>query len=164
MRKNPGTSLRERPMTKRVLIDSSVFIEYLKGNPKALEMMSSLLSEDCELFINAIIYSEVVFLFSSRTTGLSAFSLKKRPQVVRDSGVEKVLAFLGQFKVAEVSDVVLETASEIIKRHGLPPNDAIILSTAKVYGMNLATLDSDFNVPARSENVEMYSPKHQACP
>lgn len=151
-------------MTKRVLIDSSVFIEYLKGNPKALEMMSSLLSEDCELFINAIIYSEVVFLFLSRTTGLSAFSLKKRPQVVRDSGVEKVLAFLGQFKVAEVSDVVLETASEIIKRHGLLPNDAIILPTAKVYGMNIATLDSDFNVPARSENVEMYSPKHQTCP
>jgi predicted nucleic acid-binding protein len=151
-------------MTKRVLIDSDVFIEYMKGNPKALETLSSLLSEDYELFINAIVYSEVVFLFVSRTTGLSALSLKKKPQVVRDSGVDKVVAFLSQFKVAEINDVVLETASEIIKRHGLLPNDAIILATAKVYGMVLATLDSDFEIPAKSENVEIYSPKHQSCP
>ena len=151
-------------MTKRVLIDSNVFIEYMKGNPEALETLSSLLSGDCELFINAIVYSEVVFLFVSRITGLSALSLKKKPQVVRDSGVDKVVAFLGQFKVAEINDVVLETASEIIKRYGLLPNDAIILATAKVYGMTLATLDSDFEIPAKSENVELYSSRHQSCP
>nr|WP_297513520.1 PIN domain-containing protein [Thermococcus sp.] len=71
---------------------------------------------------------------------------------------------MGQFKVAEINDVVLETASEIIKRYGLLPNDAIILATAKVYGMTLATLDSDFEIPAKSENVELYSSRHQSCP
>lgn len=52
-----------------MLIDSNVFVEYLKGNDKALKMLSSLLAGDYELFINAIIYSEVIFLFLSKTTG-----------------------------------------------------------------------------------------------
>ncbi|WP_456421952.1 type II toxin-antitoxin system VapC family toxin [Thermococcus sp.] len=144
-------------MTKRVLIDSNVFVEYLKGNSTAMKMLSSLLSEDYELFINAIIYSEVVFLFLSKSTGLSAFTLKKKPMVVMNSGVEKVIKFLSQFKVAEINDVVLQTASEIIKKHGLLPNDAVILATAKVYDMCLATLDSDFEKPAKAENVSLYS-------
>ncbi|WP_240703257.1 type II toxin-antitoxin system VapC family toxin [Thermococcus indicus] len=123
-----------------------------------MEMLISLLSGDYELFINAIVYSEVVFLFLSKTTGLSAFTLKKKPTVVTNSGVGKVIALLGQFKVAEINDVVLQTASEIIKNHGLLPNDAIILATAKVYGMSLATLDSDFEAPSKAENVSIYSP------
>ncbi|NJE09576.1 type II toxin-antitoxin system VapC family toxin [Thermococcus sp. MAR1] len=145
-------------MTKRVLIDSNVFVEYLKGNPKAMKVLSSLLSSEYEIFINAIVYSEVVFLFISKTTGLSAFALKKKPPAVVNSGVEKVLALLQQFKIAEINEVVLQTASEIITRHGLLPNDAIILATAKIYDMTLATLDSDFGGPAKEEGVPLYSP------
>ncbi|ASJ03959.1 type II toxin-antitoxin system VapC family toxin [Thermococcus barossii] len=151
-------------MTKRVLIDSNVFIEYLKGNSAAMKTLTRLLSDDYELFINAIVYSEVVFLFLSKTTGLSAFTLKKRPTTITNSGVEKILTLLGQFKVAEINDVVLQTASEIIKKHGLLPNDAIILATTKVYGMCLATLDSDFQKPAESEGVPLYDANHQSCP
>ncbi len=124
----------------------------------AMEMLLSLLSSDYELFINAIVYSEVIFLFLSKTTDLSAFTLKKKPTVVANSEVGKVITLLSQFKVAEINDVVLQTASEIIKNHGLLPNNAIILATAKVYGMSLATLDSDFEAPSKAENVSMYSP------
>ena len=78
--------------------------------------------------------------------------------MVTNSGVEMVIELLSQFKVAEINDVVLQTASEIIKKHGLIPNDAIILATARVYSMCLATLDSDFEKPAKVEDVPLYSP------
>jgi predicted nucleic acid-binding protein len=140
-------------MSRRVLIDSNVFIEYFKGNPKASAMLNFLLSTDYELFINAIVYSEVVFIFVSSKTGLSARSLKKKPDMVKESGVEKVAKFLEGFKVAEINEVVLQTASKLIEEYGLLPNDAVILATAKVYDMTLATMDSDFQVPSEKENV-----------
>ena len=45
----------------RILVDSSVIIESLKGNEKALELFRSI--KDDELAINPIVFSEVVYIF-----------------------------------------------------------------------------------------------------
>lgn len=66
-------------MTRRVLIDSNVFIEYFKGNKTAANILDVLMAEEYELFINGIVYSEVLFIFLTSSTGLSAKSLKKSP-------------------------------------------------------------------------------------
>ena len=107
-------------MSRRVLIDSNVFIEYFKGNPKASAILDSLLSDDYESFINAIVYSEVVFIFVSSKTGLSAKSLKKKPDLVKGSGIGKVAKFLEGFKVAEINDVVLQNSVKNNRRARSP--------------------------------------------
>ncbi len=43
-------------MTRRVLIDSNVFIEYFKGNKTAANILDELMAEEYELFINGIVY------------------------------------------------------------------------------------------------------------
>lgn len=148
-------------MTRRVLIDSNIFIEYFKGNKTAAAILEELLTGEYELFINAIVYSEVLFIFLTSSTGLSAKSLKKKPELVRNTPIEKVTEFLGEFKVAEINDVVLQTSSQLLREYGLLPNDAIILATAKVYDMDLATMDSDFQKTANGENVKLIT---QASP
>ena len=63
--------------------------------------------------------------------------------------------------MAEINDVVLQTASRLLSEYGLLPNDAIILATAKIYEMDLATMDRDFQKAAKGENVELIT---QASP
>lgn len=148
-------------MTRRVLIDSNVFIEYFKGNKTAANILDGLMAEEYELFINGIVYSEVLFIFLTSSTGLSAKSLKKKPELVKNTPIGEITEFLGDFKVAEINDVVLQTASRLLSEYGLLPNDAIILTTAKIYEMDLATMDRDFQEAAKGENVELIT---QASP
>ena len=145
-------------MSRRVLIDSNIFIEYFKGNETAGTILERLLAGEYELFINAIVYSEVLFIFLTSSTGFSAKGLKKKPELVKKAPIGKVAAFLEGFRVAEINDVVLQTASRLMIEYGLLPNDAVILATAKVYDMDLATMDRDFQRAAEGENVKLIAP------
>ena len=140
---------------------SNIFIEYFKGNRTAAAILDELLAGEYELFINAIVYSEVLFIFLTSSTGLSAKGLKKKPERVKKAPIGKITAFLEDFRVAEINDVVLQTASKLICEYGLLPNDAVILATAKVYEMDLATMDSDFQGVANGENIKLIT---QASP
>lgn len=52
----------------RVFVDSSVIVEALKGNEKAIEILRDLKSK--VLVINPIVFSEVVYIFISMLGGL----------------------------------------------------------------------------------------------
>ncbi len=46
----------------------------------------------------------------------------------------------------------------MIEKHNLKPNDAIILSTCKYYGISyLISLDSDFEKPCKEEGIKLIS-------
>ena len=138
------------------LVDSSVIIEALKGNPTAKRLLQSLESDP--KFINPIIFSEVLFVFLKLVTGKSYLTLRGNPKEIekhRDK-LEKVYLYLkDNFSELPLTEEIEERAFEFILNYGMLPNDALILSTAKFYGLTLVTLDEDFLYPARSEKVEV---------
>ncbi|AEK73846.1 nucleic acid-binding protein [Thermococcus sp. 4557] len=138
------------------LVDSSVIIEALKGNPVAKRVLQSI--ENDPKFINPIIFSEVLFVFLKLVTGKSYLTLRGNPEEIgkhRDK-LEKVYLYLrDNFSELPLTEEIEEKAFEFVLNYGLLPNDAIILSTAKFYGLSLVTLDDDFLLPSRSEGVEV---------
>ena len=77
-----------------VFIDSSVFLDYLEGkeNAKAiLEEFSGL--EGC---INAIVFSEVLFVYIKAVTGRKSYELKKEPELVKSVELLDIKELLGR--------------------------------------------------------------------
>ena len=127
------------------LVDSSVIIEALKGNPVAKRVLQSI--ENDSKFINPIIFSEVLFVFLKLVTGKSYLTLRGNPEEIekhRDK-LEKVYIYLrDNFSELPLTEEIEERAFEFVLNYGLLPNDAIILSTAKFYGLALVTLERTF--------------------
>lgn len=121
----------------RILVDSSIIIESLKGNEKALKLLSSI--KDNELAINPIVFSEVVYIFMR----------------YGKKDVSKVLELLGSFIMLDLTKEIVNIAEKYIVRFKLFPNDALILATCKYYGFSVATLDSDFEPCCNSEGIEI---------
>ena len=61
---------------KGVLLDTSILIEHFKGNSKARNVLLGLIDSDVALFINPIVFSEVVYLLLGFYSGVSPRSLK----------------------------------------------------------------------------------------
>ena len=138
------------------MVDSSVIIEALKGNPVAKRVLQSI--ENDPKFINPIIFSEVLFVFLKLVTGKSYLTLRGNPKEIekhRDKLEKAYLYLRDNFSELPLTEEIEERAFEFVLNYGLLPNDAIILSTAKFYGLALVTLDEDFLFPARSEEVEV---------
>ena len=138
------------------LVDSSVIIEALKGNPVAKRLLQSI--ENDPKFINPIIFSEVLFVFLKLVTGKSYLTLRGNPEAIekhRDKLGKVYLYPRDNFSELPLTEEIEEKAFEFILNYGLLSNDALILSTAKFYGLALATLDEDFLFPASSEGIEV---------
>ena len=80
----------------RILVDSSVIIESLKGNEKALELFRSI--KDDELAINPIVFSEVVYIF-----------MRYGKKVVN-----KVLDLLNSFIMLDLTKEIMKIAENYI--------------------------------------------------
>ncbi|BAD84255.1 predicted nucleic acid-binding protein, containing PIN domain [Thermococcus kodakarensis KOD1] len=140
---------------KRYLVDSSVILEALRGNPQAKELLESL--EDNPKFINPIIFSEVLFVFIKQVTGKSYLTLRNSVREINAYGdkIEKLYLFLrDNFVELPITEEISDMAFGFLKKYGLLPNDAIILATAKFYELSLVTMDSDFKKASTEEGVE----------
>ncbi len=47
---------------KKYFFDSSLIIEFIKGNPKAVEIVQKLNIPNFQFFINPIVFSEVTYI------------------------------------------------------------------------------------------------------
>ncbi|WP_048148145.1 type II toxin-antitoxin system VapC family toxin [Palaeococcus ferrophilus] len=137
-----------------LLIDSSVLIEYFKGNEQAVRLMEHFESSDDALYITEVVFSEVVYI-------LLGYFLKASPRTVK-CNPHKLPPELGTvFKVLEgfgfipSSQNTLLKTLELIEKYALLPNDALILATCIEHGFSLATMDEDFKPPAEREKVEI---------
>jgi predicted nucleic acid-binding protein len=103
-----------------------------------------------------VVASEVIFVYLKRTTGKSYLTLKKEKELVKEIEKAPVYRLLGEFKFMDVNEFVFNEAKRIIEQHGLLPNDAFVLATAKFYRcQGLLTLDSDFLDVCEKEGIKV---------
>ena len=138
-------------------IDSSILIEYNKGNK--LRLSSELSANDIfRCFVNETVLSEFLFHFL-------AYNGKKSPQTIHESNkIADVFALSDQYKLIktchflETSKRLYSLVPSLMVKYNLLPNDAIILATCKLHGIkNLASHDKDFEIPCKAEGIDLVS-------
>jgi len=140
-----------------ILIDSSILIEYVKGNNT--EILEEIFKQGKTGAINHIIYSEFIFHFFSITSGKSPLSLKR-------NDINKILLkhepinFLINFKMLDMNDEIIYESYSFMKKYNLLPNDSLILATCKYYDIKyLVSLDKDFEISCQKENINLLTSK-----
>lgn len=71
---------------------------------------------------------------------MRAYELKKKPERVRKTlrMLDKQIAFLqGYFTELEVNEEIKQAVLDIMRQHGLLPNDTIIATTCKHYNIDM---------------------------
>ena len=137
---------------KGVLLDTSILIEHFKGNSKAKDILLRLMDSEVVLFINPIVFSEVVYLLLGFYSGVSPRSLKGKPEKLPEE-LGLVFEALEKYAFVELGERTSQIAKYLIRKYAMLPNDALILATCIEHGFSLATLDEDFKVPAEKEGV-----------
>ena len=131
-----------------VFIDSNVVIRYFAGDRAAKGLLEPIIYGDAQGYINNIVFSEVLFVLIKLLAGRKAYELKKNPEIVKNifDKIRDYIQFLQQyFYELEINEEIKQLASEVIRNHGLLPNDSLIAATCKHYGIStIATFDDDF--------------------
>ena len=143
-------------MTSKIMVDSSVFVEALKGRKTAF--YESLVSDKKnEFYINEVILSEYLYYILGVNGGSSPKALQQSnsiPSVLAASSSE--LSVLADFNILSSNQSFCEVVPQIMSKYNLLPNDAIILATCKLHGITqLASHDSDFIIPCQAEGIEL---------
>ncbi|MEO8819915.1 MAG: type II toxin-antitoxin system VapC family toxin [Ginsengibacter sp.] len=142
-------------MTNKIFLDSSVLIEYLKGNKTGFyKSLISDLSND--FFINDIVVSEYLYYILGFSSGVSPRTLQQKRKIKETVEEEsKIINTIKDFKFVSPDETIFIMVPEYMSKYNLLPNDAIILATSKLHGTKLASHDSDFIIPCQSENIEL---------
>ncbi len=112
----------------KAFIDSDILIWHLRGEQKALDLLTKLRDrEKFELWTGAMQRAEVVFF-------------------MRPVEEEPTHLFLSQFKTAPVDQQITDKAGELYRRwnprNGTDVNDALLAATAMQAGGKIYTLNS----------------------
>jgi len=129
-------------------IDSNVIVRYFTGDVAAKELLDPVIHGIIKGFINAVVFSEVIYIAIRLITGKKAYELKEDPSAIRNSintlrdHIEFIRTY---FSELEIDDEVKRIAIEVMEQYGLLPNDALIAATCKRYGIKrVITFDDDF--------------------
>jgi predicted nucleic acid-binding protein len=142
-------------MINKILIDSSILIEYIKKKKTKLllEIISNLESEGC---INEVIVSEFLYhllIINGNASPRSLQSSKKIQQILSSSSEQKLLK---RFTFLSTDESIVSLAPSLMAQYNLLPNDAIILATCKIHGITqLASHDKDFVEPCKAEGITL---------
>ena len=141
-------------ITNRIFLDSSIFIEPLKGNK--VDFYEQLISDlTNELFINDIVISEYLYYILGFSSGISPTTLQQKKKI-KDTleNESKIIKAISNFNFLSGNQSFLSEAPRLMSTYNLLPNDAIILATCKLHGTKLASNDSRFMISCKSENIE----------
>ncbi|HHI00587.1 MAG TPA: PIN domain-containing protein [Thermococcus litoralis] len=140
-----------------LFLDSNVIIEFAKNNPRAVELLDYIFKGKFTTFINGIVYSEVFFIFIKVKTGKSYWELKKNKASVKETAEEFLKSLFPMLSIPnflEITSEITLLSTEISRKYGLLPNDALILATCKFYGIKyLISFDSDFENACKKEGI-----------
>ncbi len=129
-------------------IDTNVIIKYYTGDLEARKALEPVINGEITGFINNIIFSEVIFILLKLLTDMKAYELKRKPELVKEiiKKIDKQIMFLREYFIElEVNESVKQISIEVMRQYGLLPNDALIASTCKHYGIEkIITFGEDF--------------------
>ena len=136
----------------RIFLDSSILIEYIKGNHT--ELLELIIEKEFDSCINHIVYSEFMFHFLSLMSGKSPLTLKTSNQIKEVLIESEPISFIENFKILEMNHDILLESYIFMKKYNLLPNDALIFATCKYYDIALiASLDKDFIKICQEEKI-----------
>jgi predicted nucleic acid-binding protein len=110
-----------------VLLDSSVWIEFLTGGSRFLGG-TNLFETPSEIALSTVNIYEIG-RYVLRTSG---------PETM-----EETLAGLSRCRIIPVSHEIARLAIQLASRHGLHTADALIAATARMAGVDLVTFDKE---------------------
>lgn len=142
-------------MTNKVMIDSSVLIEYMKDSKT--QLLSSLISDsETECFINETIVSEFLYYFIGLYGGRSPRAVQSANQIATIFNQSFDYLLIESFSFLSSNETLLSSVPDYMSKYNLLPNDAIILATCKIHGITqLASHDKDFEEPCKAEGISL---------
>lgn len=124
------------------LLDTDVFIWYLRGNQKAYELINNV-GDFC---ISSVTYMELIQGMRNKE------ELKKLQKVLRQWNVKTI--FINE----EISAKALFYVQEYFLSHSMQLADSLIASTCTQYGMTLITANDKHYKVVKELDVEIFRP------
>ena len=142
-------------MTNRLMLDSSVLVEYVKE--RRTELLDRLLvTPNLKLYINSTVLSEYTFHWLATQGGKSPRTLQQAEQVKQLVTDTVPIKFLKLFTVLPSNDRIVPIYLDLMQHYNLLPNDALIIATAKLHGISaIASHDADFIDACRGEGIQL---------
>jgi predicted nucleic acid-binding protein len=124
------------------LLDTDVFIWYLKGNQKAYDLIHSI-GDFC---ISSVTYMELIQGMRNKE------ELKKLQKVLKQWNVKTI--FINE----EISAKALFYVQEYFLSHSMQLADSLIASTCTQYGMTLITANDKHYKVVKELDIEIFRP------
>lgn len=142
-------------MTSKILLDSSILVEYVKQNRTDLLDVLAVPGR-FDLFINTTVLSEVTFHWIALYGGKAPRTLQQSRQISPILRDRNPLDFLGQFTVLPSDDRIVPIYLRLMQTYNLLPNDALILASAKLHNIPaVASYDPDFQSACAGESIQL---------
>ncbi len=140
----------------KVFIDTSILIEYLKGNQ--IDLYEELFKQPHSLYINQVVISEFLFNYIKVISNKSPMTVKQSRKIAEVFGkLNPLEMFPGCIHLNHTVDIA-NKGFELMKRYNLLPNDAIIIATCIQNNIeNLASYDSDFKIVSNTFGIRLLS-------
>jgi predicted nucleic acid-binding protein len=136
-------------------IDSSILIEYNKGNK--LQLFNQLQkAPDTTCYINEVVISEFLFYYLANNGNKAPRTLQMRREI-KDIFTEfKQYNLIRLCRLVPNDNRLFSLVPQLMSKYNLLPNDAIILATCKIHDITkLASHDTDFVIPCGEEGIEL---------
>ena len=142
-------------MISKLVLDSSILVEYSKGNKT--ELLEYLIAEtNIDLFINSTVLSEYTFHWLANKGQKAPRTLQQAQQIrylIEPASLELSLA---QFTVLPSSNDIIPIYLRLMQQYNLLPNDALILATAILHQIPaFASYDPDFIAACQGEGIRL---------
>lgn len=138
----------------KIFLDSGVLIEYEKQ--AKTELLEKLIQSNHQLFINPIVASEYLYQLLGILGGRSPMSICESGKINEVLYLHDAKTFLTGFQFWAFPENALPLSVDLMKKHNLLPNDALILASCKLQEVKvLASYDSDFYNSCVAEGIQL---------
>lgn len=144
-------------MGNKIFFDSSLLIEYRKGNH--IQLFETLAGgSEWEPYMSQVVISEYLFHHLAIFGGKAPLTIKTSNLIEDVLKANNPDLFLEQFKYLVNAPDLRTLSVNLMKKYNLLPNDALIISICKFHEIKfLASLDSDFSIVCHLENIKLVS-------
>ena len=145
-----------------VFVDSSVLVEHIKGS--RTDFIPFFASQDLVLHINSTVVSELLFHIVAIRSDKSPLTVKRKGLISSYLDESEASMFLRQFSVLSVDTDITSAVPDLMVKHNLLPNDALILATCLRHKVPyLASYDvTDFASACAAEGIVLLSNAEEA--